>query len=267
MAWMGLLLSAGRQKCYGFFNTEQGTDKQISTENIPWKYCGYEPIVDKLVREGKNAYNVTPFAPPFPKSFSEICDRITELCRSDGKKYVYAYWDEPDLTMHKFGCFSSVAKKVLEELETKIQKMCAELEDTLLIITADHGHIDGKNVSITDYPAIMDCLIRMPSIEPRALNLFVKEEKRVEFESEFNKEFGNDFILMTKQEVYESRLLGTGEPHKNVNAMLGDYLAVSVSDLTIFNTKEEAEHFKGVHAGYTEEELMIPLIIIEKQEK
>ena len=250
-----------------FFNTEQGTDKQISTENIPWKYCGYEPIVDKLVREGKNAYNVTPFAPPFPKSFSEICDRITELCRSDGKKYVYAYWDEPDLTMHKFGCFSSVAKKVLEELETKIQKMCAELEDTLLIITADHGHIDGKNVSITDYPAIMDCLIRMPSIEPRALNLFVKEEKRAEFESEFNKEFGNDFILMTKQEVYESRLLGTGEPHKNVNAMLGDYLAVSVSDLTIFNTKEEAEHFKGVHAGYTEEELMIPLIIIEKQEK
>lgn len=142
--------------------------------------------------------------------------------------------------------------------------MCEELEDTLLIITADHGHIDGRNIAITDYPDILDCLIRLPSIEPRALNLFVKEEKKQEFEKRFHKEFGNDFVLLNKQEVYESKLFGYGKPHKNVDAMIGDYLAVAVSDLTIFNTKEEAENFKGVHAGYTKEELMIPLIVIEK---
>lgn len=254
-----------------FLNTEQGTDNQVSTESVAWKYCGYDPIVNRLVREGKIAYNLTPFAAPFsksvslnPKSFPEMCDKIVELLKGDEEKYIYAYWDEPDTTMHKCGCYGSEAKNVLYNLETQIMKMSEELEDTLLIITADHGHIEGRNISITDYPAILDCLVRMPSIEPRALNLFVKEEKKAKFESEFNKEFGNDYILLNKQEIYESKLFGFGKPHKNVDAMIGDYLAVAVTDLTIFNTKEEAEKFKGVHAGYMKDELSIPLIVVEK---
>ena len=36
-----------------FLNTEQGTDKPVSDENVPWKYCGYESVVDRLVREGE----------------------------------------------------------------------------------------------------------------------------------------------------------------------------------------------------------------------
>ena len=45
--------------------------------------------------------------------------------------------------------------------------------------------------------------------------------------------------------------------------MLGDYLAVGTGDLTIFSTKEEAEEIKGVHAGLREEEMRIPLIVVE----
>ena len=247
-----------------FFNTEQGTDIEVSTENIPWTYYGYESVVNRLVREGKNAYNAIPFLPPFPKTFPEICDRIEELCESEGEKYIYAYWDEPDSVMHKYGCYSAEARDVIGDLDKTVKKLAGKLKDTLLIVTADHGHIDGRNVSITDYPAIMECLVRMPSVEPRALNLFVKEEKRAQFERAFNKEFGEDFVLLTKEEVYETKLFGTGEPHKNVDAMIGDYLAVAITDLTIFNNREEAKHFKSVHAGYTREELTIPLIVIEK---
>ena len=110
----------------------------------------------------------------------------------------------------------------------------------------------------------MECLVRLPSIEPRALNLFVKEEKRKEFELAFHKAFGNDFLLLTKKEVYETKLFGDGTPHKNVDEMLGEYLAVGITDLTVFHTKNEADKFKGVHAGYTKDELEIPLIVIEK---
>ena len=35
----------------------------------------------------------------------------------------------------------------------------------------------------------------MPSIEPRALNLYVKEEKKELFEHEFEKEFGKRKII------------------------------------------------------------------------
>lgn len=125
--------------------------------------------------------------------------------------------------------------------------------------------MDSKGVAITDYPQIMDCLVRMPSIEPRALSIFVKEEKRNQFEYEFKKEFGDKFLLWTKEKVIESKLFGTGKEHPNFRGMLGDYLAIAVDDLSIYNTREEADFFIGVHAGLTDDEMSIPLIIIERK--
>lgn len=246
-----------------FLNTEQGTDKPAADENIPWKYCGYQSVVNRINDSGQKAYNVTPFMPPYPRSFSAICGRIAGLCSEAGSKYIYAYWSEPDTTMHEHGCYSKKAKQVISTLEKKIEAMCKTLEDTLLIVTADHGHIEGRNVVITDYPAIMECLVRLPSFEPRALNLFIKEEKRSQFEKEFIREFGEDFILLTKDEILREQIFGTAGPHPNADGMIGDYVAIAVTDLTIFNTKEEADLIHGVHAGCTKDELQIPLIIAE----
>ena len=60
---------------------------------------------------------------------------------------------------------------------------------------------------------------------------------------------------------YQSQLFGTGKEHACFQGMLGDYLAIAVSDLCIYNTREEAEHFIGIHAGLTKEEMTIPLIV------
>lgn len=49
--------------------------------------------------------------------------------------------------------------------------------------------------------------------------------------------------------------------------MIGDYVAIAVSDLTIFNTKEEADEIIGVHAGYTREKIEIPIIVYESEMK
>ena len=155
------------------------------------------------------------------------------------------------------------AKQILLQLEKQVQQLTDELNNTLIIITADHGHMDSRGVTITDYPRIMECLVRLPSIEPRALNLFVKEDKKEQFEYEFLQEFGDKFLLWTKQKVLDTHLFGTGKEHTYFRDMLGDYLAIAIDDLSIYNTGEEAEHFIGVHAGLTENEMTIPLIIIK----
>lgn len=247
-----------------YLNRETGTEKPAADYNVAWTYCGYESVVQKIRRNGGNAFEAAPFVEPFPDSFEKICGRIKELCGRPGKKYIYSYWSEPDSTMHEKGCCGQEAKQVLKELEEQVRRLCGELENTLVIVTADHGHMDSKGAALTDYPRIMECLVRMPSIEPRALNLFVKEEKRRQFEREFQKEFGDKFLLWTKQEVLDRKLFGAGEEHPNFRRMLGDYLAIAVDDLTIYSTKEEKDFFISVHAGLTEDEMAIPLIIVEK---
>lgn len=247
-----------------FLNTETGTDKPAADYNVGWKYCGYESITAKIKKNGGNAYEVTPFAEPFPDTFEAICTQILELCHKPGKKCIYSYWNEPDHIMHEAGCFDERSKQVLVQLEKQVEHLCEKLENTLVVVTADHGHLDSKGVAITEYPEIMECLVRMPSIEPRALNFFIKEGKREQFEREFKKEFGDKFLLWTKDQVLTEKLFGTGTEHECFRGMLGDYLAIAIDDLSIYSSKEEAEFYIGVHAGMTEDEMIIPLIVIEK---
>ena len=146
----------------------------------------------------------------------------------------------------------------MAHMEEVVSELAEGLEDTLFIITADHGHIDTGSVMFRDYPQLCECLERWPSLEPRALNFFVKEEKKEFFVSEFNRLFGDRFILMPMEDVIERKLMGTGTPHKEFRGMLGDYLAIATSDLSIYFTEER---WLSMHGSLTEDEMLIPLIV------
>jgi len=103
----------------------------------------------------------------------------------------------------------------------------------------------------------------MPSIEPRTLNLFVKEECVAEFPEIFKRNFGNDFLLLTREEVLKEKLFGPGEDREGLGNMIGDYVALAISNTSIFNTHFQMQIMPGAHAGLTAEEARIPLIVIE----
>lgn len=243
-----------------FLNVIQGTDEPAADYHVANAVAPYESVVERLNKAGHQAYDAMPFAPPFPSDAEEICARIKKLCKEEGKKYIYAYWKEPDGLLHKYGCQAEIVKEELTFLEGMISEMASELEDTLLIVTADHGHIDTDFVNLEDYPLLWECLERCPSLEPRVLNLFVKEDKKTFFEEEFRKEFGDKFLLMTMEEVIARKLMGTGKEHEQFRSMLGNYLAIATSDLSILFLEEE---FKSMHGSITEDEMRIPLIVFD----
>ena len=52
--------------------------------------------------------------------------------------------------------------------------------------------------------------------------------------------------------------------HELFRDMLGDFIAISVADVSVFVTHKEAEMLPGGHAGLTKEEMEIPLIAVVK---
>ena len=187
---------------------------------------------------------------PFPQDLDCILKRVEDLCATPEKKFIYAYWNEPDNTMHLYGPESNETRDLMIQLENRLEEFSSNLSDTLLIITADHSQIESKNYCINDYPDITRCLVRMPSIEPRALNFFVKEEYKQEFPKIFADTFKDKFLLLTKEEIIESNLFGIGKEHALFRDLLGDYIVISIADASLFVTHKEASMMPGGHAGW-----------------
>ena len=217
-----------------------------------------EEINEKGLYKG---YKLFPFGDNCYKTLDEMFNRIELLCNEEGKKYIYAYDEEPDRTMHEIGCDKPEIKDIIIELNDRIENLSKKLRDTIIFVVADHGHRNVENLFIKDYPDLEECLLRNTSLESRAVNFFIKKDKREQFETLFKKYFGNDFYLYSKEDVIESKLFGDGKENKIFRDALGDYLAIAKTDKTLLYYGNEI--LKSQHAGYTDDEIFVPLIVVK----
>ena len=248
-----------------FFHFEKGDPLETPLEEAMAynkKHMITKSIMDEINEVGKyKSYKLFPFGEGCYESLDEMFEIIESKCREDGKKYIYAYDTEPDHTMHEIGCDKKEVQDIILDLNNRIEKLSSKLKDTIIFVIADHGHLNVENLFIKDYKDVEECLLRNTSIEPRAVNFFIKEEKKKEFEELFHKYFSKDFDLYTKKEVIDSKLFGDGVENEVFRDILGDYLAIGKSNKTLLYTGGEV--LKSQHAGYTEDEILVPLIVIK----
>ena len=127
-----------------------------------------------------------------------------------------------------------------------------------MIITADHGHKNTDAILISDYPDFKATLDGDIWVEGRFCAFKVKDKEN--FVKLFNKYFIKDFLLKTKEEVLKEKLFGDGEEHKYFRDSLGDFFALGITD-KVFKYDERSHIFASSHAGITEDEMDIPLVL------
>ena len=240
----------------------------------------YESVYSKIEKASPNVktYEIGPEYTERRGNRSIIADNIDELimnikdiCNLPDRKFILAYSDNPDGLLHKYGTKSDEARKFIIDAEQKIENMCKELdEDTIVIISADHGHKDiEKAYTLLDYPEIQECLIMPASLESRILTFWVKENMREQFVERFNNLFKEEFWLMTKEEFLDKyHLLGYGEKHYKIDDFIGNYVALSVAGsmirLETFLVEGKPVK-KSTHCGLTKDEMEVPVIVIKKE--
>ncbi len=197
-------------------------------------------------------------------NLDNMLNLVMEETKIQGKKFLYVYDDEPDHTMHKLGADNETVKNLIKERDIKVSNFCEKLKNSLVIIVADHGHIKVDNIFLNDYPELLNMLERTTSIEQRAVSFKVKKEYLNIFVDKFNEFFGNYFKIYNKSEILESKIFGDGTPNELFDDAIGDFIAVANSNKCLITDGDDV--LFSQHAGYTDDEIFVPLIIVDKTE-
>lgn len=245
-----------------FMNTDFYTEQQAAEYNVACRKLPYTSIFEKINRAniGKSFF-VSPFGSTPVFEFDALTEKVTGICTGEGKKFIYAYWYQPDTLIHEAGCYDGSVTNELRVIENKIEKMWHNIHDSLLIVTADHGHKDLSYHTLTDYPEIVKMLKRPIGVESRAAAFYVRDEYIEQFPILFADTFGDDFLLFSREDVIRGKLFGEGVPHPRFEEFIGDFLAISITDKGIVYS-DNVVKFRSSHAGMTPEEMEIPFIAV-----
>lgn len=263
--WLGwdLYFKNINQTVTMFLNTIKDTDTKISEKSISEETYPFESIVKKLSSK-TNTNLLYPFGENPYKDLDDMHSKIIDICNNGKRNFIYAYSDEPDHTMHEIGTDAKETIELFKTMNDKTEKLCSKLKDTLVILVADHGHINCNAITLSDYKDIFKLLRQTTSIESRACAFFIKDGEEKHFEELFHKYFDKYFILLSKEEVVEKQIFGVGENNKNFETVIGDYLAIATSD-KFFKYNENSIDLKSMHAGITEDEVLVPLILVKRK--
>ncbi len=104
-----------------FQNTLKNTNTKAADYNIARKYLPYENIIEKINKTGQAKANIIfPFGPePYP-NLDDWINAVKKSCNSKEKTFTYAYWENPDHTLHYQGTKSNDVTKIIEDLKKYI---------------------------------------------------------------------------------------------------------------------------------------------------
>ncbi len=255
-----------------FRNTEFYSQTPLQTPPVS-QQLKYERLGEQITKATQGRVTTSEVFPGFIRkggayNFAELCQKIKDKTMQEGEQFVLSYWPEPDHTSHVWGPYSRQVRHKIKKMNRHLRFFSRKLKDTLIIVTADHGHTPVRETFwVNNYPDFEACLDKPLSLEERASVVFVKDGCTEKFKELFQKYFSHKFMLLSREEVLQKKLFGTGEMHPRALDFLGDFLIVSLDGTLLsqyVNGMSPWEKLRGAHAGMSRAEMEVPLVLIER---
>ena len=185
--------------------------------------------------------------------------------------YNWLYWGDHDGLGHRWGVdhprlryqFEAFGLEMLRALDRLRQQ---KVKDTLILITADHGHlVTPKNpkFDLLNYPDIMDLLAMYPSGDNRLPYFYASTGKVEELKDRFFQHWSEDeFEFIPSQTALEAGLFGQGEHYQRAKDRIGDWLVLPKGTSYLW-WSDRPDPLRGRHGGLSRTEMVVPLIAVE----
>jgi hypothetical protein len=205
------------------------------------------------------------------KNLSECFTFTRDIIKSGpNRKYIYTYWPQFDGMAHEKGVGSKEVTEHFRDIDKAFTTFIEDIKgtNTLVIATADHGVIDSGPdycIELEHHPELRSMLAMPLSGERRMAYSYVKADRHAAFTHYLANNLTEQISAYPSMQLLKQHYYGLGPAHPQLRHRIGDYVLAMNKNYTIMDTLPNEKHCYhiGTHGGLSEDEMLVPLIIIE----
>jgi hypothetical protein len=187
---------------------------------------------------------------------------LVQQCRDlvdAGERFVYAYYDGPDLVAHMRGMGSEYFASELAFCDALVGALLDILpDDTAVVMTADHGHVQFEE-RIDLGPLNAMCVAQ--SGESRFRYLHAKPGAAGDLLAAAQDVCGTKAWCFTRDGLIDEGLLGPVPPNSDVRRRIGDVVLAAHAPIGYVDPQNPGEtRLLTGHGSLTADEMLVPLV-------
>jgi hypothetical protein len=271
-----------RQNSFQYSDVEVAKQLHPNTKTI-WEVLGAGGIDSDIITHKSyikslfNGYtsrgaNLVPY-----KTYTEGLVHLRNTLNAPGQKVVQFYTDNIDIISHKYGTDSDYIKNEIDTIFSSLSKVVLDEinpESTLFLIFADHGQINCsvKDIIFLDkeVPGFDNYLLKNKDGEPiypsgssRNAFIYTKNGCKDILMKLLTEKIGDRAYILTREEVFESGLLGSNDLSNPNSSRIGDLVIIPKSNYLIWHSHNDLGSDKAAtHGGLSKEEVLSCLVAI-----
>jgi predicted AlkP superfamily pyrophosphatase or phosphodiesterase len=188
----------------------------------------------------------------------------SSLAAAPRPSYVYAYWSGIDTVSHLYGPRSQEAaiEAAMFDLSLRHALGGRAAGDTLVLLTADHGHATtdpDKMLDVIGDQELRALLRNPPAGEPRLVFLHTDRPQNVR--DHIERKWPGQATLLDRDELIEAGLFGRGDSTM-ARRRIGEVVMLLDRDLSASIVKVDGQtlRHRGSHGGMSADEMRIPIL-------